>query len=875
MALTEVAVQYPELHLKIAPPRVSKVWVTREELSCLGPVLGRHQLLVVKGSSGYGKTTLLTQWRAELLRTGAHVIWLACDELDSDIRVLLCLAVALTEATGDDTFMNMVDEEAFIPSLTRILALIKHQGHEVALMLDDVHRWREATAQVSLQYLLKQAPSNLRIFLSTRPKHKLVWRELLAGERYTEITQTNLKLKPAAVLEVMQSQLGDQAGIDTAVKLYQLTAGWPLGVQLACASMALEPGAFHALLDRGEPSDSLEQYFIFHLIEKLTPDQISFLARVSLVERFTVDMATAMTDVPDAAALLFELTAATPVLEWNAKGEWFSVHALARQFLLQSHYQHAPEQRKQIQVKAALWCADQGLYEEAVYLAELCGKADLVEKWIEQALNSFSKRGDIRSLLYWKDRLALKVRTIRPDVLFAMAQTLAFSAKSRQVHQWVHQDYPDILERGANPYEREVFDASVELTNDCLHAAQTRLALLDADMIPVYAGRARYVHQASTLYLDIHSGCPFDSQELMRYVTSCPHDSDESRLYLFVLAYSLLWRGQTQTLITMLGDLQTAIELERGRHDTSATTLAVLLAAALWQTGKLEQAGILLADRINGIESYAPPPTLVEAFLVYIRVAAQAGQITRAEYLAGRLYDLGRTRKWPRAQVFAVRELTYLSVRYGGREKARELLRQFEEEMKASKLAGVGILEDLLQVQYALAQAHACMAERDWENARVAAAAALALAGSIRRPHDELVALCVLAECLVQTGYDPEELTQRIAVMVVEFGFSTDVMPVAGIYRGQIPDDDREPVSMRREVVVAEVIVPTPLLTPKEREILQFLLQGFSNKQIAKALNCTEFTVKWHLKNMFPKLGAGSRRHAVERARVMGIIESN
>jgi len=30
--------------------------------------------------------------------------------------------------------------------------------------------------------------------------------------------------------------------------------------------------------------------------------------------------------------------------------------------------------------------------------------------------------------------------------------------------------------------------------------------------------------------------------------------------------------------------------------------------------------------------------------------------------------------------------------------------------------------------------------------------------------------------------------------------------------------------------------------------------------------------VKWHLKNLFSKLNAGTRRHAVDRARLLGLI---
>ena len=34
-----------------------------------------------------------------------------------------------------------------------------------------------------------------------------------------------------------------------------------------------------------------------------------------------------------------------------------------------------------------------------------------------------------------------------------------------------------------------------------------------------------------------------------------------------------------------------------------------------------------------------------------------------------------------------------------------------------------------------------------------------------------------------------------------------------------------------------------------------------------------EETVKWHLKNVFGKLDAGTRKHAVRRARLLGLLE--
>ena len=43
-------------------------------------------------------------------------------------------------------------------------------------------------------------------------------------------------------------------------------------------------------------------------------------------------------------------------------------------------------------------------------------------------------------------------------------------------------------------------------------------------------------------------------------------------------------------------------------------------------------------------------------------------------------------------------------------------------------------------------------------------------------------------------------------------------------------------------------------------------------KEIAVALGISVETVKWHLKSMFAKLDANSRKHAVTRARTLGVI---
>ncbi|WP_028488705.1 LuxR C-terminal-related transcriptional regulator [Thiothrix lacustris] len=62
------------------------------------------------------------------------------------------------------------------------------------------------------------------------------------------------------------------------------------------------------------------------------------------------------------------------------------------------------------------------------------------------------------------------------------------------------------------------------------------------------------------------------------------------------------------------------------------------------------------------------------------------------------------------------------------------------------------------------------------------------------------------------------------------------------------------------------------LLTWRQRELLTFLAQGKSNKQMATLLTLTEGTVKRHLHNIFRILDANNRLEAVNIARERNLL---
>src|SRR5690606_4539572 len=90
----------------------------------------------------------------------------------------------------------------------------------------------------------------------------------------------------------------------------------------------------------------------------------------------------------------------------------------------------------------------------------------------------------------------------------------------------------------------------------------------------------------------------------------------------------------------------------------------------------------------------------------------------------------------------------------------------------------------------------------------------------------------------------------------------------------------QRPESLRRHAqslleqmaVHGEAAEEQSLLSPRELEVLQELVHGFSNKVIARKIDVTESTVRFHLRNIFVKLNVSSRLQAVAVARELQLL---
>ncbi len=81
-----------------------------------------------------------------------------------------------------------------------------------------------------------------------------------------------------------------------------------------------------------------------------------------------------------------------------------------------------------------------------------------------------------------------------------------------------------------------------------------------------------------------------------------------------------------------------------------------------------------------------------------------------------------------------------------------------------------------------------------------------------------------------------------------------------------------EPVSLSSTLHASRPGVLVEPLTEREREVLQILLEGASNRDIAHRLVLSINTVKRHIYNICGKLGVQSRTQAIVKARALGFI---
>ena len=884
-----------DLMLKVTPPRVPRHLVTRTRLLSGDERLRDYPVVVVQAPAGFGKTSLLAQWRREHLAHGAVVAWLLAQPKDNPQRLVRSLALAVRTGAGRPGFGRTLFDAPptdALEGITAWLAEVAQTSLDVVLFVDEADRLPPESLE-ALGYLLHNAPPNLRVIVAARPDCKLGVEDLVAYGQCVVVTQTLLRFHFGETLELIHQRFGERIDNDAAARLHDMTEGWPLGLQLVLAAIGSGGDARAALAAPAAQGDALRDHFIGLMLARLDPADVEFLARISILDHLHAELCHAVVPGDDAAGRLARLMRDTPVFVAAENSDWTRMHHVARDVLRQRFDALPAAEQSALHGRAADWLAAHGMLEAAAGHALSAGQLDRAYALAERSLyESFLAQGHQGSVMEWIARLPPDELDQRPRLMLAAAWSLALSDRHDEAGRLVAR----ILARpgvdaslqcecamilsGAAIYADEP-DRFAELHDPWAEAPQLRDPLL----LRIHANRSAF--------RALLEGEPALSRRLRQHEPGTEADpalSYVSRWSDFHVGLTYLWEGQVRLADELLRPALARAEADLGRRSPFSTMLAALLAAAVWERNDPAQAVMLLANRLDVLEHGGLPETVLLGYRTLARAAAAEGAEHRALELLGALHAVGVARRLPRLCIVSLAEQVRLHARRFRPQTCQELCRQIDALLAEPRCPTGPLWRRSVEGLRELASGNAAIAAQEWRRALEPLARADAVAQRLRqgRVHIELLGLRAVA--LDHCGEKSLELLREAADLARTYGLERvfdDAHPALGDWARQalqapshaevgLAGPLAAPMRAPRPAPDAAPLraLPSMALTPKEREVLELLARNLSNKEIGLAMQVGEATIKWHMKNLFAKLDAGTRKQVVQRASILGLLES-
>ncbi len=883
-----------DLLLKVTPPRVPRHQMARPRLQADHEHLRDHPVILVQASAGFGKTSLLAQWRREHLAHGRVVAWLSAQSWDDVSRFVQSLAMAVRAAAGRPTFGHTLLESAAhagLEGVTAWLAEVAQTAMDIVLIVDEAERLPQATRE-ALAYLLRNAPSNLRAVVAARADHHVDIDDLVTYGSCTVVGPAQLRFRLDETIELVRARFGARVDRDAAARLHELAEGWPLGLQLALSVMAAgsDPQAeASAMVQRG---GALRDQFVDLLLTNLDPADAAFLTRIAILNPLHPDLCRRLMPQADAPQRLARLARDTPLLIAGEASEWLRMHSLARDELRRRFALLPADEQAVLHARAAEGLAELGLIEAAALHAWAAGQRELAYDLAERSLyESVMARGRIASALDWLARLPAAEVDRRPRLLLAAAWSLAVGERHEEASRYVERILARERSDDALRCECALIQSGAAVYADdpdrfaALHDPWAREPpLKDPMLLQLHANRSAY----RTLLDGEPALARLRQQQAPRPGSGSAADHID-RWGGLCVALTYLWEGQVLLAEKLLRPTLAGVEGDLGRRSPLTCTLAAVLAAALWERNEPDEAAGLLANRLDVLERSGLPEAVLLGFRTMARIAAAEGAEHRAIELLEALDAVGLSRRLPRLRIVSLADQVRLHARRFRAESCRELCARIDALLADPASPQGPLWRRSVAVLREVAHAHAAIAAQEWRRAADALLGAdgLAQRAKLGRLHIELLGL--RAYVLDRCGEKALPLLREAVDLAATYGLVRvfdDAHPALGEWvrqtvPGGAPASGAGPLaaSLRAPQAAPAAAArahanPTMALTPKEREVLELAARSLSNKEIGLAMQVGEETVKWHMKNLFAKLDAGTRKQVVQRARILGLLEA-
>lgn len=868
-------------------------------------VAARHKTcLLILGPAGSGKTTLALQWRAQVLGYGYEMAWMTAMQGDDAQTLLDSLFVALDRVDphiarearfmyNRDSDMRSIDAIAI--SLLRGLT---PRSRPLVLLIDEYQNVADARAHSLLQLLLDFAPASIHLAFVSRIVPPLSLSRLRDKDAVLELGFGDLRFSIDEVRSFVQSRHLGSPERD-ARRLHDITDGWVAGLQLLSLDIKRQPERLGRAVPVQNPHD-FTAYFNREVLSQLDLSELDAMTRLAAARGFNQALVTDFLGDELGPALLERMRREhlfLMPLDGMEREGWFRFHSLLRDLLLERFERLPDAQQRQTHAILSQWFGRRKRLRDAVHHGVASGDLEQAADWLDRCARELFLNGELQRLVRAVSELPRAILRERASLLLWLGWSQLCYRQFAACHDSLAALKAQMREGdGEARAHWSLLAFSLALQEDDIHTAQVLLpemqAMRQGSDAVLIGGRRNLL---SWLYT--HLGDFEQARQVMLGPVSSRDDGSplldspfgalmSQALRGFALMHSCDMRHAEPALRDALADAERAL----GPFCEAACNAAGFLSAVLYEVNDIEGLHSLLEPRFDAIERVTLPDALITAAVVRCRLRRLEGNPLEALEGLNRLEELAQRRGLDRALGFALIERVRTDLQMGMGAAARQTLHTLQA--LARRHAGVDAPASRRAVGLAAyGTALVLSAEHDDRGALAALEPVCGPddAAWLRRDRSSVHGL--RAVLWARVGQRDRALTQMAQVLqdaqrqglvrsLLDLG--DECLALAWQWVRKTPDVDPalafyvEHLQAQAGMYRPRLPKPTPLLkealSEREMEILRALANAMSNKRIAQTLGVSPETVKWHLKNVYGKLGVTGRDDAVARSRDLGLL---
>lgn len=845
-----------------------------------------NRLTTINAPAGFGKTTLLSSWITMCKKRSIHAAWLTLDEEDNDNSRFWFYFISAMQAVTPDIGekSSMLLKSSMIGGMETVITVLINEILSVKkkflFILEDLHVIKDDEILKALSFFIKHIPNNISLIITSRKDISTMLKSIKISPISIKLTQEDLRFTKEETTFFIKDIMELKASEDEISKLYELTEGWPAGLQIS--ALACKRKGITAITDKNivRLETEVTSPFIEDILENQPQNINKFLIKTSLIDTFSYELAVYVTGMKDCKQILKEVLESNLFLSClEEKKDFYRYHSLFSSFLKKTTEANNPELAKEVYLKTAQWYEEKGYIKEAasyylkgkdfakaVILIEtisielVCsGQFTLLQRWIDNIPALYLYKSSRLLLDYvWCNLLKHKINDARYYVEILEQSFSSFMLPS---------------------FEGEFLIAKAFVSMDNLEES---ISLLNKSMSLVDSFNANYpsaLMSVATSYI-IHGEVNEAENYYLKALTASKKIEN-----LYSAAYSCGSLGMMMTLQGRLSEAETLYkETEEYLKEKGSNSIPLLglvfsgFSEIYYIRNELDKAYEFSEKAIEYLEKGSLFDIKNNCYAIKSRTLIALGNKTKgieamnkATKLSGNdnLYGFKRHIDYCTAKMFLMLDSmdktadffsTYkISYNDNGRKyDLHDHILLAEFLMKAQKYElGLSCIENIMKLKN--------IGNLYEVQLKLIRADGLFSISKLEAAYDDLN--MALLAC---------EKENYIRIFIDYGNRCADILKAFVAYKSKKYDNRSLQYAkyiltlFNTKPIKAENCVD--LLSAREFEVLKLISQGASNEEISKALFISISTVKSHILNIFGKLEVKSRSKAVVEAEKRGII---